>query len=117
MSDALDDKITVKVDGADREVEMSYGLLTLCTRLIKNDNDLGGGNPEVRDALLEAALTKRNGAGKAAEDFKLAEHALTVADATRVFAWVQGHLIDFLSQTARGLGEAAKRVQAMAAQT
>lgn len=115
MSESLSDSITVKVDDEDRVIKMSYGLLTLCTRVIKSDIELSGADPEVRDLLLEIALTKREPTGKSIEEFKLPEHALSVGDMTKLFAWVQGHLIDFLSQTAKGLGEAARRVEALTA--
>lgn len=103
------DKFTIKIDGKERDVKMTFGLLnTLCRRV----GDIDGASQitmdqELRDAVLVELLSDRDKAGKITEEINLAELDVSIDDMVELLDWAGNHVLDFFL---KGL-ERAKALQ------
>lgn len=103
------DKFTIKIDGKERDIKMTFGLLnTLCRRV----GDIDGASQitmdqELRDAVLVELLSDRDKAGKITEEINLAELDVSIDDMIELLDWAGNHVLDFFL---KGL-ERAKALQ------
>lgn len=93
---AASDKLTITVNGQQREVFMSFALLSSMVRVVGSVDDLGQAilDPSVRDALVVVALAPRDGEKKL-EDYSVADFNLSVQDGDRLVDWIMEHVLDF----------------------
>ena len=93
---ALSPTITVK----DREILMSYGLLTESARLLPTPDHIGElfSNSETRDKYLSILLVQRDAKGKPIGEADLGD--LSLEDAGAVLDWGMEHLTDFFVKRA-----------------
>lgn len=100
--------LTVTVDGAERELFMSYGLLTKLSKELETADAVGAvpHDPELRDRVLKVALTERSKTGKAKKEIKdLDDVEISIEDVELVLGWVMEHLTGFF---VRGLQKTKK---------
>lgn len=109
----LKPSIVVKINGEDREILMTYGLLNACSRLVTNPDQIAqiAVDPDLRDSVLKVLLAKRNLAGKVEHEFNIDEMDLTVDTVLELTEWASNHLLDFFLkalQRAKSLTDANK---------
>lgn len=93
----IPNSIDLQVDGESREIKMSYGLLDELARVIGDVDSIGGFSlvPEMREAVLNAVLAKRDHKGKIVSPVNFFEIDLDTETANAILDWVAGHVLDF----------------------
>ena len=109
----LKPSIVVKINGDDREIMMTYGLLNACSRLVTNPDQIAqlAVDPDLRDNLLKVLLAKRTLSGKVEHEFVLDETEMSVDTVLELVDWASSHLLDFFLkalQRAKSLTDANK---------
>jgi hypothetical protein len=91
------DKITVKLNGKERELFMSFGLLNSLTRIVDDPSRVPAvrTDPELRDAALAAALAERKPSGKIEKEVDIDDIDITIEDVERTLDWVMEHVMSF----------------------
>jgi len=103
------DIFTIKVDGKERDVKMTFGLLNnLCRKV----GDIDGAatimmDLELRDGVLIEMLSDRDKNGKITAAADLSSIEVEMDDVVELLDWAQGHVLDFFL---KGL-ERAKALQ------
>ena len=96
--ETVSDTIVVTVDGADRSIFMSYGLLTQLAAVVGSADavPMVAVNNELRDQFLSTLLVERekNGTPKT-KDFSVLNVEISVPAAEVLVEWGQAHLLDF----------------------
>jgi hypothetical protein len=94
----MNDTLHIKVNGKDRELFMSYGLLTSITQIV-------GLQEELTAIFLDAALQKvvieiaLNPVGTSEEDkIDLNTTKISMAEIQKILDWVGEHILDFFIQ-------------------
>ena len=106
--------LTVKIDGEDRDLFMSYGLLTALSKKLPTADAVGAipHDPELRDVTLLVALAERSKTGKITKALDSIEDIdISMEDVERVLDWVMEHLTGFF---VRGLEKSKKVLDAQA---
>lgn len=105
--------LTVKVDGNEREILMSYGLQDQLLRLIRDTNEIGNiyADPDVRNAIIEQILAERSPSGKIINKRTFDDYILEVEDAETILAWAVDHITAFFI---RVIGVLDKKMTPMA---
>ena len=107
----LSDKIIVKVNGEDREIFMSFGLLNELTKIVEDparvtaisvDNDL-------RDMVLKSLLATRKVSGKVENPCDLDDTEISVEDVERLLAWGAEHTLGFFLRSLQKVMELTKK--------
>lgn len=109
----ISDHYTIKMDGKDKEIFMSFGLLRDLARALPNHNDpmLVFQDPNMFDTVLWLLLIDRSETGKILiDEFDLDDHILDEEAMVPMVKWAMEHLLSFflrkLSQLPT-LGEAS----------
>ena len=91
------DTIIVRVNGEDREIFMSFGLLNELTKRIGDPSRVSAVavDPELRDTVLEALLATRSESGKVKSPVKLEDVAITIDDVENLIEWSTEHALGF----------------------
>lgn len=103
MEKNLPDRLTINVNGEDKEIFMSAGLLRRCVTVMlgKSSVDLTELyiNPEAQSELMVMCLVSRDQRGKAStmsiDDFEFTEQ-----DGQTLFAWITEHILSFFVHNA-----------------
>jgi hypothetical protein len=103
------DKFTIKIDGKERDVKMTFGLLNALCRAV---GDIDGAtqvtmDQNLRDAILVELLSERDKTGKIKNELNLAELDVEIDDMLEMLDWAGNHIMDFFL---KGL-ERAKALQ------
>lgn len=101
MSD-LPDTLTVQIDGEDRELFISYGLLATLSRLIGDEKNIAliSFDDDIRDHTLKAVLAERTKGGKIIKPVEdVFDVNISVKDVNAILTWVTEHLLDFFVQS------------------
>lgn len=101
----LSDTFEIKVDGEDREVKMTYGLLDRLCRIVGDiDNAVQLTIvPGLREEALRELLAKRDARGKAVEVLEPNEVQASRKDLLALAAWARGHVLDFFVEESKGV--------------
>ena len=93
----LSDTITIKVDGEDREIFMSFGLLNELTKIIGDPARVASVtvDPEMRDDVLNAVLSKRKTSGKIISQADIDDIDIPVEDVEILLDWASEHALSF----------------------
>jgi hypothetical protein len=91
------DKITVILNGKERELFMSFGLLNSLTRIVDDPSRVPAirTDHELRDTVLAAALAERKPSGKIQKEIDLDDADITIEDVERTLDWVMEHVMSF----------------------
>lgn len=103
LSDSLDtiekpeDVYTVRVDGNPVEVFMSGGLVRQLAPLVGTFEDIGQafGDPELQNALVIAALTKRSPRGVKLEEKDASAYDISLEEFDKFISWIMEHILYF----------------------
>jgi hypothetical protein len=92
----LNDKLTIKWKGQDRELFMSYRRLNSCLRVLGSADNLGymAVDPDMSENMICVMVADKAGPGHMFE-VELEEDDLTADDFDAIVFWVQEHLQDF----------------------
>lgn len=109
----LKDSITIRVDGEDREIFMSYGLVNLLAG-VAGDPDAAGRfviDQDMREQVMRILLSERNKAGKLTGEplENIEDVELSIADARRLLAWASEHTIDFFLDSVLDMKETIQK--------
>ena len=104
-------KITVNLDGKDKQVLMSFGLLNVLMTYVQNPMDVLGLplDAELTQTLISECLAERNHEGVLTSYPNL--FTLDPDDGERIVIWVVDHLSYFFVQT---LSQQPERLKALA---
>jgi hypothetical protein len=95
---SVSDKLIIKQDGKDRELFMSFGLLSQLSKIAGTPEQvvLFTVDPDVRDEVRKAVLAKRKGGGKITEPVDDPDELdISVDDNERLLKWAVDHTLDF----------------------
>lgn len=95
------DYFEIVQDGEKREIFMSFGLLNEITTLMGEPATAASVyfDPELRVAVLGAALHERTKSGKIAKEVDMEEIVIAPADIEALLAWEVEHAIAFFSRS------------------
>ena len=98
--------LTLKVDDAEREVFMSYGLQDQLLRLVKDTNEIGTLfiDAEVRNAVIEQVLAERTKTGKITTKKAFDEYDIEIEEVDKILSWVADHITHFFIKVLSNLG-------------
>ena len=88
---------TIKIDGKERDIKMSFGLLNTICKLV---GDLDGATQLMIDQTLQQAvlvelLSDRDAKGKITGEVSLDEIDVDPSDVLDLLAWAGNHTLDF----------------------
>lgn len=100
----MSDKLTVNLDGKDKELFMSFGLLNELSRLVGDPANvaIASVDPEMREKMLKALLSERDGTGKITKEWNPLVSGFTMEQANQVLEWVAENLIGFFVTSLEG---------------
>lgn len=104
--------ITIQVDGVDRDIFMSFGLVDALSRLVAGSPELIAQidlNPELRETALICLLAERKKSGKIITEPDLAELDISIDDIERLLAWATESLMAFLVRSVQRVTSLAER--------
>jgi len=103
--------ITVKSAGSDREIKMSYGLLTVLASHVGDPDRIPfiPMDHTLRDAVMVEMLAVRE-KGRPVEPLTAADIDIEMDDAENLIRWAQEHLIGFFLRSAKELKSQAERI-------
>lgn len=96
--------ISVKVDGKDREIFMSYGLITTLTKIVKSPEEVAQifVTEEVRLSVLLELLATRKVSGKITHPVKdIDDVDISIDDVMLILGWAGDHLMSFFVKSLR----------------
>lgn len=112
----MTDKLTITVDGKERELFASFGLVNALTKIVTSPDQVPfiSVDSELREAVFEAVLAERSPSGKVLSSSpKLDDVEISLEDAERLLEWVERVILGFflrsLKRTAK-LSEENKEV-------
>lgn len=92
----LTDRITVVIDGKEREILMSFGLRQALAKLVGDPSRLGGADLELEEKVLLATVALRSPSGKIQHGYDSIEDLeISIEDAERLSDWALKHVLDF----------------------
>ena len=93
----MDDHFTLKVDGEDHEVFMSFGLLRDLSRYVNAPELIISvlADTAMLEDVLEILLAERSKTGTVITPFKIEDHELEEDGAMDLASWAMDHLISF----------------------
>lgn len=94
----VSDKITINVDGTDREIFMSFGLLNHLTSIVADPARVAAIPivPEIRNEVLKAVLAIRKKSGKIETPVAdIDDIDISIQDVERILDWIAEHVMSF----------------------
>lgn len=111
---------TIRYEGEEREVKMSFGLVNLLAQLcgdIETASEISL-NLDLQGDVLEALVVKRDKKGKPTEEFSLFAVESDADETGDLIAWAAEHVIDFfMSSMEKGAKTVEKAKPRLAALT
>jgi hypothetical protein len=110
----LPSTFAVKVNGEDREIFMSFGLLNELTTVVGDPGAIASItlNPEMRNKVLESALAKRKPSGKIEEPVDMDDLDISIDEAEKLLDWVSGHVMSFFVRSLRKVAAVNEKYEA-----
>ena len=110
----LPETFQVKVNGEDREIFMSFGLLNELTTIVGDPGAVAAitMNPEMRNKVLASALAKRKPSGKIEEKVDIDDVEITIKDVESLLDWVAGHVMSFFVRSLRKVAAVNEKYEA-----
>lgn len=104
------DRISIKFDGADRDIVMSLGLLRALARTVGDPGQavLVMLQDELRDAVLKEVVAERNEYGKIVQEHDLDGLPMSAEDAIAVVDWASEHVLSFFVGRLKKVEEMSK---------
>lgn len=109
MSDTPKNKpdkiLTVTVDGAEREIKLSYGLQDQILRLVKDTNEVGNiyVDADIRNAVIEQVLADRSNTGKIVLKKNFDDYDIETEEVEKILDWVVTIVTSFFSRVLASL--------------
>lgn len=94
----MSDKLIIKVSGEERELFMSFALLTELTEIVISPENIGQIHLDnhTRETVLLSILSERNKGGRVTEPLEhLGDLEISVADHEAILDWAAQHVLDF----------------------
>lgn len=109
----MSETITVNLNGEDREIFMSFGLLNELTKIVADPSRLGAINldPELREEFLISLLSKRKKSGKIEEVVDFDDMEISIEDIEKVISWAQEHVMSFFVRSFRNIQQVTGKYQ------
>lgn len=101
MTDELDERITLQVNGEPREILMVYGLINELAHLVDSPENLAmmTVDHDLRDKMLLALLAERSDTGKVLKQSKsVYDYAVSIKEVDRLLTWAMLHVTSFFMQ-------------------
>lgn len=106
----------IKVDGQDREIFMSFGLLNQLTHIIGDMQNVGFVHvvPEVRAQVLNELLAERTKGGKVTKIVPHDEAEVSLEDVQKLLDFAVEHMLDFTLRATENLVALQKKQEVRA---
>lgn len=108
----MTDKLSITVDGKERELLMSYGLLNALTVIVGSPDVAPtiAVNADLREDVLKAVLAERKTSGKILKEVAdVDDLEISISDVEKLLDWVMDHVMSFF---VRSLDKMVQRVGA-----
>lgn len=107
----LSPTLEVKLDGEDREIFMSFGLLNELSTLVDSPEQVAiiPLNPTLRSQVLGALFAKRKKSGKIEQAVDIEDLDISIAHAEAAMAWAMEHLTAFFIRALRKVVEVTEK--------
>lgn len=112
MTAKLEQTITVNVDGEDREILMSFGLLNELTALVADPGFVPRimTDVDLRESILISALSERSKTGKITKELEdITDVDISMVDFERVLTWVMDHVMSFFIRSTQTIVRVTKQ--------
>lgn len=99
--------LTITVDGAEREIFLSYGLQDQILRLVKDTNEVGNiyVDADIRNAIIEQVLADRSKTGKIILKKNFDDYEIETEEVEKILDWVVVIVTSFFSRVLASLEE------------
>ena len=93
----IEDKLTITVNGAPKQVFLPFGLLNEITKLVGSVDNLGYImiDPQLREAVISELLAPRDEDGVITKPVNLIVTTISSPDVNTLLEWVSEHVLDF----------------------
>lgn len=93
----MSDTLSITLNGEERELFMSFGLLNELTTIVQDPTRIGSVNldPELRETFLTALFAKRKKSGKIEEAIDFDDLDVSVEDVETAIEWATDHVLSF----------------------
>lgn len=90
-------RFTIKVDGEDRDIFMSFALVNRLQFLVGDVEGLPLVmiDPTMRDAIMKELLAVRTKSGKLVDEVDPETVEVSLSDITNILDWASAHILDF----------------------
>jgi hypothetical protein len=105
MGTTMSDTLTIQINGEERELFMSFGLLNELTAIIGDPSRVGAVSldPELRAKFLSAIFAKRKKSGKIEEAIDYDDLEVSLDDVEKTMSWGQEHVLNFFVRSFRNI--------------
>ena len=102
--------ITVTLNGVEREVKMSYGLLNELISMVSDIEEIAKFyvDETLRNKALVAVLSERTPAGKITAAVQMDETDIDIEDIDKLLSWVAAHVTGFFIRSLTNLADKMK---------
>jgi len=107
----MSEHLTVSINGEDRELFMSYGLLNELSRILGSIESIADAamDPVVRDEVLIACLSERSKTGKLINRVDIDDLGFSVDTAGAIIEWASEHVLDFFMKRVESANRLAEK--------
>lgn len=104
---------TVKINGQDEEIFMSFGLLNSITRHVGDPDNISliTLNADLREIILKEMIAKRTPTGKVIEERQIDEIEISLDDIENLLEFAAEHATDFLIRALEKTNARSKQYQ------
>jgi hypothetical protein len=110
----LAETFDISVNGEDRSIFMSFGLLNDLTSIVGDPGAIASLtlNPDMRNGVLKSALAKRKKSGKIEEEVDIDDLDVSIKDVEALLDWVSGHVMSFFVRSLRKVAAVNEKYEA-----
>lgn len=109
------DKIlTIEVNGAKRDIKMTYGLLNELLRAVPNIDNVASvfADPEARTTVLKAVLAERSSTGRVTTEVDPEDVNIEIETVDDILSWAAAHVTSFFMRSLINLTKQVNRLPA-----
>lgn len=106
--------LTIQVDGAEREIFMSFALLNRLAYLLGDADQvhLILMNPAMRDIFLKELLAERTKGGKVSKELNVEDLEISLLDIENLLTFASEHILDFTMRAVEKAQALSNKTQA-----
>lgn len=101
----MSDIFKITINGEDRELFMSFGLLNELTTIVQDPSRIGAVSldPALREQFITALVAKRKKSGKIQEPVSFDDLEVSIEDLETALTWALDHVLSFFVRSFRNI--------------